>query len=166
MFSHKQRTGIVQPSFVVGDYVLVSQMHPRGHKLQFQWRGPLRVTKSTSKWTYEVTNLLHGKREIVHARRMLPYRSSLRETPASQKLVEASSNLDREYQVAHPHVAIKESKGDLFVKVRWEGRPDDVEHTWERLRYLTEDLPGMLEDFLHTSGVGILKRQALAQASF
>ena len=150
---------------MVGDYILVRQTHPGGHKLKFQWRGPRRVTKCTSKWTYEVENLLHGKREIVHARRILPYRSSLGGTPASQKLVEASSYLDREYQIAHSLVAIKKSKGDIFVKVRWEGLPDDVDHTWEPRRHLTEDLPGMPEDFLHTGGDRILKRRALEQAS-
>ena len=53
-----------------------------------------------------------------------------------------------------------EDKGETLVKVQYEGLPDDADYTWEPLRNLTEDLPGMLEDFLHTSGDRKLKRQA------
>lgn len=75
--AHNEKTGIVRPSFGVGDFVLVRQTRPGGHKLQLEWRGPRRVTKTLSKWTCEVENLLHGTREVVHARRMLPYRTGL-----------------------------------------------------------------------------------------
>lgn len=95
--AHKEMTRIVRPSFVVGDYVLVRQTRPGGRKLQFEGRGPRPVTTTMTKWTFEVENLLHGKPEVVHARRMLLYRQSLHGNPASQMLIEDSASLDRDY---------------------------------------------------------------------
>ena len=48
--------------------------------------------------------------------------------------------------------------------VEWEGLPDTVDLTWEPFEQVLEDLPGLLEDFLHTSGKWELKQKALALA--
>ena len=51
--------------------------------------------------------------------------------------------------------------GELKVKVEWQGLHDDVDMTWEPVIQVHEDMPGLPEDFLHTSGKRPLKRRRL-----
>lgn len=108
--AHNEKTSIVKALFVFGHYLLVCQTRPGGHMQQFEWRGPRLVTKTTSRWTCENENLLYGKREVFHARRMLPYCSGLHGTPASHKRIESAASLNRDYQVASYLAGIKDGK--------------------------------------------------------
>ncbi len=54
----------------------------------------------------------------------------------------------------------------MEVQVEWEGLPDTIDRTWELLYQVREDIPGMFEDFFHTSGERALKKKALKQCSF
>lgn len=47
---------------------------------------------------------------------------------------------------------IRDVDGLLQVKVEWQGLSDEVDMSWEPVRQIYEDLPGLLEDFLRSSG--------------
>ena len=56
-------------------------------------------------------------------------------------------------------------KGDrsVEVQVEWDGLPDSQDRNWAPLIQVHEDLPAMLEDFLHTVEKLTLKRRACSR---
>ena len=162
---HNMRTNVRATNFIEGDFVLVRTKGSTGHKLQFKWRGPRRITNVVSDLVYEVENLITKKRETVHARRLQFYRSDFDGKEVSLSLTSATEHLETHYQTAHALQNIRQnsSTGRLEVAVECAGLPDSDDYTWEPVEQINEDLPGMFHDYLHTSGKRALKRQALAQ---
>lgn len=158
---HNAKNNLISPSFTVGDFVLVRHVQPGGHKLQFMWRAR-RVTKVVSRWVYEIQDLIKGKLDTVHARRLLLYRSDMDGKTASPSLMRAAIHSEARYETAETVRGIR-SAGSIEVRVEWTGPPDEVDHTWEPLMQVSEDLPGLLADYLHTSGDRDLKRRALSE---
>lgn len=74
---HNARTNVQAANFQIGNFVLVRRAQRKGHKLQFVWRGPRRLTAVKSDWVYEVQDLPQAKRGTVHARRLILYRAGL-----------------------------------------------------------------------------------------
>lgn len=110
---------------------------------------------------YTVENILTSKREKAHVRRMLLYRADLDGATVEPRLLRASEHNDVLIEVVHAIHGIKEVAGDLQVQLEWSGLPDPAEYTWEPIFQVFEDLPGILEDFLHTSSDRVLKNRAL-----
>ena len=159
--AHNSRTNVRKAQFHVGDFVLVRRARPEAHKLQFLWCGPRRVKDVKSEWVYEVENILTGKREVVHARRLNHYRADMDGTQLSPSLLKIAQHTEARYQTAEALRDINDYDGELKVHDEWQGLPDDVDMTWEPVNQVHEDMPGLLDDFLHTSGKRSLKRQCL-----
>lgn len=73
--AHYKQTNIVQPSFTVGDFVLVRRAQDKGHKLSLRSMGPIRVTNVVSELVYDVTKLDGSTNERVREARLRFYRS-------------------------------------------------------------------------------------------
>lgn len=58
---------------------------------------------------------------------------------------------ERVYQTAESLHEIPERDGLLQILVERQGLPDSVDRTWGLFTTVHEELPGMLEDFLHTA---------------
>ena len=159
--SHSRKTGVDKTHFVVGDFVLVRTTTKSHHKLQFRWCGPRRISKVNSDWVYEVQNLITNKCETVHARRLCLYRADQDGTEVSPRLLEAADASERRYETAEAIRDIRDGEGGLMLQLEWSGLPDEADRTWEPLHQVHEDLPGLLEDFLLSSGKRALKKRAL-----
>ena len=134
--------------------------------MHFVWRGPRRICDVRSDWVYEVQNLITDKKEVVHARRLLLYRGDMDGKEVSTELIQAAEHSELSYQMVQCLQGIRDVDGELQICVEWEGLPDERDWTWEPLSQMAEDVPGMMEDFLSTSGSRSLKRKALAQSGF
>ena len=163
---HNRKTNVRSINLQVGDFVLVRKAKSSGHKLDFTWRGPRRVTECRSDSVYEVENLLSGKREIVHSRRLMLYRAYMDGKPVDEALLRAAEHSETTYQKALALCGITEARDGIRVMVEWEGLLDLVDRTWEPLTQVLEDLPRVLEDFLCTEGNRDIKQKAQALCGF
>jgi hypothetical protein len=77
--AHNRKTHIKSTDFAVGDYVLVAvPKKERRHKIMAVWRGPRRIVRLDSPSTFEVGNIVKGKRSIVHFSPLKLYSDSIR----------------------------------------------------------------------------------------
>ena len=146
--AHNCKTKIITPNFEVGDFVLVRRAQDKGHKLTFKWQGPKRITKIVSPLVYEVTSLVSNKFENVHAARIILYRNDLDGKVVSKELMSHAVHTEAHYEDIHRLRELKKNGGEFFVRVEWEGLPDEIDHTWESTKNLNEDVPEMLREFL------------------
>lgn len=51
--------------------------------------------------------------------------------------------------------------GEYEISISWEDWDDALDRTWEPLTQLKEDVPGLVEDFLHSPGQGSIKARIL-----
>lgn len=158
---HNRKTNTCSASFIVGDFVLVRRAMPGAHKLNFTWKGPYRIVAVRSQWVYEIESLLETKKEVVHARRLHLYRSDMDGKQVHPKLLQAAEHYESRYETAEALKGIRDRDGNIEVLVEWSGLPDESDFTWEPIARIFEDLPGMLEDFLHSSGQRGLKQKSL-----
>lgn len=158
--AHNRRTNVQPVNIYEGDFVLVRQVKPGAHKLAFRWIGPRRIFQARSELVFEVEDLLQGKREVVHSRRLLLYRSDLDGTVISADLVRAASNAERSYQVIHHLISIREANSEFPIQVEWEGLPDEVDFTEEPAKNLAQDVPRLLDTFLNSPGHHFIKERA------
>lgn len=121
-------------NFRKGDFVLVRNVQPGGHKLRFSWREPKRITRVRSDWVYEVQNLFTRKLEVVHARRLNLYRAEMDEKEVFPSLLTESEQLESNYQIAKRLRDIREVSGTIQIQIEWYGLPDQVDWTWEPLQ--------------------------------
>ena len=158
---HNSKTNVREFSFHVGDFVLVRTQEKRLHKLQFIWRGPRRITKALSDWTYEVENLDTGKKNTVHARRMILYRAALDGRKVEDALLSYAKHNEGIYYEIDSLKDIREGENGFEFLVNWKGLPDEIDYTWEPLHQLLEDVPEILIRFLKSGPVTDLKRKAI-----
>lgn len=147
--AHNSKTNVQAANFETGDFVLVRRAQKKGHKLQFVWRGPRRIVAVNSGWVYQVEDLVNGRKETVHASRLVLYRSGLDGKELDSILLRCAEHSETAYQDARALRGIRENDG-IEMLVEWQGLPDEMDLTWEPLQQVYEDLPGFLEDFLHT----------------
>lgn len=148
--AHNRATNIVTPSFCVGDLVLVRRATDRGHKLQFKWCGPRQVTSVHSPLVYGVTPLRGGSPERIHCARLLKYKDSLLGTTVHPEILELADRTESRYEVAERIREVGEDGKKLFLRVEWEGLPDERDWTWQPLSELYADIPEMVCVFLST----------------
>ena len=168
---HNRMTNISRASYIgatfhIGDFVLVRRPQPKGHKLQFLWRGPRRVTSVKSEWVYQVEPLDGGKAELVHARRLTLYRSDMDGCEPEPALLAAAKHSEVVVEMAKRIRDIRRKDNSFEFMIEWEGLPDSVDMTWEPLETVKEDLPGILQDYLYTANKRELNHQALKLCSF
>lgn len=145
---HNAKTHIVPHRFREGDFVLVRRAHDRGHKQEFRWTGPRVVVRVLSETVYEVKCLITEKKEIVHASRLLLYRSDLDGKPVSSRLMKQVEHLEARYEMIERLHNIDETNEGIFIQVQWLGQPDRTDWTWQPLLQLYEDVPERVAGFL------------------
>lgn len=147
-------------------HVGTRQMQERKGGLQFKWLGPRRVVDAKTEWVFVVKDLITEKLETVHASRLLLYRADMDGKPVDPALLEVAEHSTTVYEDAKTLRDIRSRGGEIEVQIEWDGLPDQSDLTWEPLRQVHEDLPGLLEDFLASSGQRGLKRKAAMLCSF
>ena len=149
--AHNRSTNIVVPRFSIGDFVLVRRPHNRGHKLQFRWCGPKRVAGICSPLVYMVTNLEGSKSERVHCARMIFYSNAMDNTEVSSEVLELADKSESRYEIVDAIVALGKAPDGIFFKVRWDGLPDERDHTWHDIHQLYQDIPQKVKEFLKST---------------
>lgn len=145
---HNRETNLVAPNFTVGDFVLVRRAQDKGHKLNFRWLGPRRITKAISELVYEVTKLDGTNPEDVHCARLRSYRTAEENAPVTSDLMELASRTEAKYELVEAIHDIGEDKDGLFLHVEWTGLPDKRDWTWVSLTDMCSDVPDMTRAFL------------------
>ena len=79
------------------------------------------------------------------------------------QIMTAANHSENQVQIAKDIHAIRREKDELEVYIEWDGLPAEADRSWEPIGVVREDLPGVLEDYLHTEGDRDLKRLALQQ---
>ncbi len=149
---HNKQTNLVVPNFCVGDFVLVRRAQDtKGHKFQFRWLGPLRITRVIGDTVYDVSGLLDEKLEVVHAARLQLYRSHLDGTSMSTKLLKQAEHIEAKFEMVDMILDIREADDGIFFQVQWLGKPDKVDWTWQSITEMYEDVPERVQEFLNSA---------------
>ena len=164
--AHDRRTNVQEVNYSIGDFALIRKAKPGVHKISFAWVGPRRVISAKSALIFEVEDLLDGKKELVHARRLVLYCANTDGSDIDPDLLRAASHTESSYEIAGRLCEIMKKGDELFVRVQWEGLPDEADHTWESLKKLSEDIPDLLTTFLKSPGNNCLKNEALCILKF
>lgn len=155
--SHNKRTNIVEPSFNIGDFVLVRKAQNKGHKLSFRWQGPKRITKVVNNLVYEVTSLISNQAETVHVTRICMYRTDTDGVKPSKELLSHAKHTETMYEDVRFLRKVHKSGNSYKVLVEWEGLPDTCNYTWEPIGNLFEDIPEMLTKYLKDEKTTVAK---------
>jgi hypothetical protein len=149
--AHNERTNVLEPQFVVGDFVLVAA-DVTGMKflqnLAVRWKGPCRIIRMVSETTYEVEDLVHGKREVLHYAHLRRYCDhTLNVTELLKEAIACNEAMLKEFRVEKV-LRLKRTKDGIWqVFVQWAGYKDP---TWEPAESMRADLPRLLNAFLLT----------------
>lgn len=158
---HNAKTNVTPLNINIGDYVMIRTHAHRNHKLESKWRGPMLVVEAKSTLVFVVKDINNGSQQTVHAQRMIPYPISRNATMISEELKQQATYYDTNFHLVQEICDIRERRGEFQVLIRWAGLDEDEDRTWEPIRQIRDDLPGVLEDYLHTSGKRNIKRNAL-----
>ncbi len=131
-------------NFSVGDFVLAARVEP--DKLSVRWAGPMRVVRVLSNWTFEVEDLVRGRRAIRHARMLRLF---------ADQALDVTEELRRQIQhddgawfvVSEIRDWRKQPRKPVELLVRWEGFDDDSD-SWEPIASLYKDVPVIVRDFV------------------
>lgn len=148
--AHNEATNIISPSFTVGDFVLIRKATHRGHKLQFRWSGPRRITAVHSELVYSVQPLRGGRTERIHCTRMIPYEDNLLGSKVPQDVLDLADQSESKYEIVEKIWDVGKEQDNLFLRVQWDGLPDKRDWTWHSLEDLYTDIPDMVREFLNT----------------
>lgn len=127
--THNRLTNIIQPSFEVGEFVLVRRAQGKGHELNSRWLEPRQVVKVYRDLVYDVAKLNGGGIEHVHCARMLLYRPARENTQVSNELLDLAERSEAQYELADKIVAIGEDHDSIFFQVCWLGLPGEINFT-------------------------------------
>ena len=160
---HNRKVGVAKDNFEVGVFVLVGRRISMGEKLRCRWTGPRRVTSVINDQIYEVEDLITGKREKIHASRLIFFRNKDFQVTKDLKEIAEYTEQTR-YEVKRLKDLIR--SGDQFlVLVEWVGFPDDEDNSWESLDSLNSDIPEMVRAFLEALPQSRLRCAALTYLS-
>jgi Chromo (CHRromatin Organisation MOdifier) domain len=146
--AHNKKTHIKSTNFAVGDYVLVAvPKKERRHKLMAVWRGPRRIVRLDSPSTFEVENIVKGKRSIVHRSHLKLFSDSSRGQEV--ELEQVAEHLEHEVFTIRKFLDLHFNHDDLRHEAlcAWRGYADS-EATWESIDVLKIDTPAFLQKFL------------------
>ncbi|MEM1369509.1 MAG: RNase H-like domain-containing protein [Cyanobacteria bacterium P01_H01_bin.15] len=146
--AHNKATNLISPSFAIGDFVLVRRATDRGHKLKFKWSGPKRITAIHSPLVYGISSLRGGTAERVHCTRMIKYNDGFLGKEVPKEILELADMSESRYEIAEKITDVGEDNESLFLRVQWEGLPDERDWTWHSLSDLFTDIPDMVKEFL------------------
>ena len=143
----KDRVGVQDIQYAIGDYVLVSRSETKKEKLQLTWIGPFQVMDVDSPWVYKVRNIANGSEKMVHACRLRFYEDKYLEEDT--ELVEQFLRDSRGFEV-HALVAHRYNAETLRyqMKVRWWGL-EATGDTWVDVYDLMEEVPDEVRKYVH-----------------
>lgn len=159
--SHNAATNIVTPNFEIGDFVVICKATRPAHKLSFRWCGPRKVVAVKSPAVCVVADLLTQKRETVHAARMKKYCGALDGSEVPEEVLDLADRTAAKYEVVQQILDIEKNEEGIWIKLQWEGLPEERDHTWSALTDMYEDIPEMVRTFLQ----GCKKKKLAAEAA-
>jgi hypothetical protein len=109
---------------------------------------PCRIIRVVSETTYEVEDLVHGKREVLHYAHLRRYCDhTLNLTELLKEGIASKEAVLKEFRVEKP-LRLKRTKDGIWQDfVRWAGYKDP---TWEPAESSRADLPRLFNVFLLT----------------
>lgn len=149
--AHNAATNIVTPNFEVGDFVVICKAQRPANKLSFRWCGPRRIHAVKSPAVCSVEDLVTHKLETVHVTRIKKYCGQLDGQIVPSEVLDLADRSAAKYEVVEKIVDIAENDEGIWLRLQWEGLPDERDYTWAILSDLYEDIPDMVTDFLKAS---------------
>lgn len=156
---HNRKDNVLHVNFSIGDYVMVCSHAKLNHKLQWMLTGPMHFVEVKSNLIFIVEDLLHTNPQTMHAKRMMLYPARKREQAASQELKYQAAHYDSTYHLGNSLSAVRKHKGKYEVRVEWTGFQNGVDTTWEPVQKIRDDVPELLDEFLHTGRDRVLKKK-------
>ena len=121
-----------------------------------KWIGPYRFTEYRSEYVFLVEDLVNGKKQEVHGRRLKFFRN--KDFQVSQELLNHLSYQEGELLVVEAFTDIRRKQGVTELQVKWRGF-DAVKSDWVSLSSLREDVPDLLEEYLQEIQKTVTNRQ-------
>ena len=144
--SHNRKTGVRPINFDSGDFVLRGLLQrERGRKPSLRWNGPFRVVECRSNYIFLIEDLLTGKREEVHGRRLKFFQN--KSFQVTEELKEHLQYQRNELLVIERFDDIRRKQGKIEALVKWRGFSEE-ENDWVSIDTLREDVPVLLQEFL------------------
>lgn len=161
--SHNRRTHIRPINFTTGDYVLRGTALTRtGRKPSLHWHGPFRVEECQSNYIFTIKDLLTGRTEEAHGRRLRFFRNS--SFNVSEEIKNHLAYQKGELLVIEKFTGIRRKGTSFELRAKWSGFPDD-ESDWTALATLQEDVPALVEEYLSDMKVTGTPRERKLAAS-
>lgn len=146
--AHNATTNIVTPHSEAGDLVLISKSTRSTHKVTLGPCGSRRFVKVKSPAECVVEDLLTQKRKTIHATRIKKYCGKLDGTSVPEEVLDLANRTFAKYEVVESTVDIEKNEEGLWLRLQWEGLPDDRDYTQGLLAEIFEDIPDMVKAFL------------------
>lgn len=164
--AHNKKTGIQEINFEVGDFVLVRAVRKQQHKLSFNWVGPRRIIRTSGHCTFIVENIINGKTETVHARRIMKYNVKFDGKDVPLDIIESAKHNEETYEIVEKLHDAKLVEGEIKILVEWQGLPDKQDWTWENAENLHIDVPDLLRELAeHLPTTNTVQRALLAMTT-
>lgn len=139
---------------------MVRSTRKKKDKSSLDWRGPLHFVIVNSDLVFELKELMKAKRYVAHAQRFLLYSAVKQERSAPTRLLKQAAPLENAYHIIDCIEDIRKGSGQFEAKIEQLGYEEDG-FIWEPSLHVKEDVPGLLEDDLHTREKRYLKRNEL-----
>lgn len=161
--SHNRKTKVKPVNFVEGDFVLRAIMQrERSKKPSLKWLGPYRVTQCRSDYIFLVENILTGRKQEVHGRRLKLFQN--KEYEVSEELLDHLTYQAGEVFAIEEFQDIRRRQGSVEIFTKWRGFTDE-ESEWVSFSSLIEDVPEMvsecIEELLNT---GTARQRSIASS--
>lgn len=116
--NHNRKANVRPINFAEGDYVLRGVYHrERGRKQAVRWRGPFRVMRCSSEYTFEMEDLLTSERREFYGRRLKFFRN--RDVDVTEKVRNHLSYQGNELLVVREIEDIRKRNDALELLVLW-----------------------------------------------
>lgn len=144
--AHNRKTNVRPINFCEGDFVLRGTLQrERRSKPALKWHGPYRVTNAESNYIFEIEDLLTGKKEKAHGRRLKFFQNKYFEV--TEELRNHLSYQNNELFLIHSFDDIRKRNGACQLLVSWKGFSDE-ERDWVDIDLLKKNAPNMVEEHL------------------
>lgn len=131
--------------------------------MSFRWIGPTRVTRVICDNVYEVSEIIDGTSENVHAARLLLFKAHMDVKTVSNELLSQAAHIETTLEIADKLLQIGEADDGLLIQIQLLGQPDKVYWTSQPLQALFDDVPDKVLSLLRTSKRTRLARKALTE---